>query len=258
VKLQPTNTPNKPVLDLGSFQQLLAAAYTLQEQNDHLLLNGAKADFSQTFTGRAIAEKLPLPPPVSPSCKPLAETELPMKSAAPMIQSDLPVLRRDRDAASSSPHRVARRRIFQSNELFWRAARVVAMAAVLALLLGGSIDRLSPLPAGLALPQEVLRQQVPFRREKRIMTVLAQSSGTGSKIAAIEPTAAANTGPAEPAFVTDQQPETSATPASMPKTIVHSNRHSTYASEADIVAPNAVVRYGVRSATARTRVQKKP
>jgi hypothetical protein len=295
VDCQPHNPLGKPVLDQETFQQLLAAAYTLQEQNDRLLVKKAKSDLLQAFSDRAVVEEVRLIPPPSPRPEAFSETELPLKAVVPMTQSDveplaslhdslphpetdnrvpvlatgeletarskperliLPAQHRAR-SASGSHHQRVRRRISQSNELFWRAARVAAMAAVLALLLGGSIDRFSPLPAGLALPPEVLQQQVPFRREKRIETVLAESGGVDSKTAVIEPTAT-NTGPSDPTVVADQAPETSATPASVAKTSVHPKRHSTYASEADIVAPNTVIRYDARSAAPRVRAHKKP
>jgi hypothetical protein len=49
------------------------------------------------------------------------------------------------------PYRTVRRPIFPSDEWFWRTATVVALAAVLCLLLGASVHRLSPLPGGLSL-----------------------------------------------------------------------------------------------------------
>jgi hypothetical protein len=153
---------------------------------------------------------------------------------------------------------VQRRRISQSNELFWRATTVVAMtmAAVLALLLGASIDRLSPLPAGLALPSEVVLQQVPFRRAKRSVTILAQSGGVRTKTMVMEPQAT-KTGPTE-TIVADQPPGRRATPASAQKTIVNPNRHSTHESEADMVGQDTVMRYGTQSDAPPVQVQKKP
>ena len=294
VKRQPTNTLDKPVLDQVTFQQLLAAAYTLQEQNARLL--EAKADFPQTLSDRAIAEKVPLNPLVSLPFKRLAETGQPQAQTdveplaslndsvlQPEIDARVPVLAREVQedatfkrpqsksaqlvllvqhsvpcATSGSRDRMVRRRASQGNELFWRAATAVAMAAVSALLLGASIHRLSPLPAGLALPSEKVQQQVPFRRTKRIVTVPAQRGGVGTKTIVMEPQAR-KSGSTERTVVADKPPESRATPASPRKTIVNPTRvHSAYESEADMVAPDTVVRYCIRSAAPRLQVQKQP
>jgi hypothetical protein len=76
----------------------------------------------------------------------------------PMVQRVVP------SGLSILPHRILRKQIFQSNELFWRTATVVAVVAVLCLLLGASVHLLLPSPGGLALSSEVLQQQTPFHR----------------------------------------------------------------------------------------------
>jgi hypothetical protein len=206
VKRQPSNPLNKPVLDQpvldqpvldqGSFQKLLAAAYILQEQNDHLPVNEAKEDFSHTPSEGPVAKKAH--PPVSLTAEP------------PQPRPPQPILsvqRRAPSAANGSRHRTMRARTSPSNELFWRTATIAAMAAVSALLLVASIDRFSPLPARLAPPSEAVQRQVPFTQSA--VTVLAQSSGVGARTVVMEPHAATNTGPDEPAVVDDQPPETS-------------------------------------------------
>jgi hypothetical protein len=279
------------------FQQLLAAAYTLQEHNDQLLLKEPKADFLQTLSDWVIAEKANLIPLVSLMPEPWAETEPPLESVLPMAPADIeplaslndsvlqpqtdarvPVLAREvleaatcersqskpapliqlvqhavPSATSGFRCRMVRRRISQSNKLFWRATTVVAMtmAAVLALLLGALVARLSPLPAGLALPSEVVQQQVPLQ-----MTILPQSGGVRTRTIVMEPQAT-KTGPTE-TIVADKPPRRSATPASAQKTIINPNRHSADESEADMVARDTVVRYGTRSAAPGVQVQKKP
>src|ERR1700680_1983772 len=285
VECQPPNPLDKPVLDQGTFQQLLAAAYILQEQNDCQLVKEAKADFLRTLSYEAAAENVHLIAPLSLPPEPLAEIELPLKSVVPMTQSEVdplaslndsllhpeadtqvPVLAREVPEAATfkrpqlkpaqvkplvqhavprattgSRYRMVYRRISQTNELFWRAATVIAVAAVSVLLLGASIHRFSPLPAELALPSEAVQRQVPFRRAKRIGTVLPQSGGVSTKTVVMEPHAATGTGPAERTVVADNLAGTIATPASARNTIVNPNRvHSAYESEADIVAPNAV------------------
>jgi hypothetical protein len=76
----------------------------------------------------------------------------------PLVQPVVP------SGTSILSHRIVRRRIFQSNELFLRTATVVAVAAVLFMLLGASVHRLLPAPGGLALSSEAPPQQTPFHR----------------------------------------------------------------------------------------------
>lgn len=202
---QRTNTLDKPVLDQDTFQQLLAAAYTLQEQN-RLPVKESKADSSQTVS-------------------------LPLESV-PMAQSDVEPLASLNDSAVPSSRD---RRTPRSDEFFWSVATAVAMAALFALLLVTSLDRLSPLPARL----EVVQQEVPFRR------FLPQSGGVATKTIMMEPQAT-KTGPTERTVDADKPGRSAPTPAH--KTIVNPTRHSIYESEADMVAPDTVVRYGRRAA----------
>ena len=128
----------------------------------------------------------------------------------PLVQRVVP------SGTSILPHRVVRRKIFQNNELFLRTATVVAVAAVLFLLLGASVHRLLPGPAGLALSSEVPQRQTPFHR----------TNATGSLAAAkaVEPTVVADRLPAR-------------VENSGQKRVVKPNSlHSTYGSEADLVA----------------------
>ena len=285
---QGANTQDKPVLDQATFQQLLSAAYTLQKQNDKLPVKKAGADFPQTHSDGDVAGKVHTVPLVSMTPEPLAQS-LPVKSALPMAQPDVQPLASLNDSATlpatpaefpnlsrevlaaahfkpaparptqlipavqhpvpratmGSRRRVVPGRLSQSNELFWRAATVVAMAGVSALLLGASIDRVSPLPASLALPSELVQQQVPFRRAKRLVTIV------------MEPKAKTNIGPIEQTVVPDNTTGGSAIPAAAQKTIANQNRvHSAYASEADMVARDTVVRYGPRSAAPSVQVRK--
>ena len=148
------NTLDKSILDQDSFQQLQSAAYTLQEKN-RSLVKETKADSSQTVSLR--------PEPVQ-----MAHSDL--EPSAHFNGSVVPI---SRD-----------RRIPRSYEFFWRVATVVAMVSLFTLLLIGSHDRLSPLPARL----EVIQQEVPLRR------VLPQSDEVGTKTITMEPPAT-KTGP---------------------------------------------------------------
>jgi hypothetical protein len=273
-----TNTLDKPVLDQEMFQQLLAAAHTLQEQNDHRLVKGAKAGYPAVPSVGSVAQKVQWITPILPPPAHLeAEPEPPLKLRFPRVQSDAgvpdlapevgeattfkPPLSKSSQfatprhhwipmAPSASRDRMLRRRISQSNEVFWRVATVVAMAAVAALLLSAAVDRLSPLPAGLALPPEVVQQQVPFQEAQPIVTPVPQTGAVGTN------NTATRTSPTEPDLIADQPAGKIGAPASWQKTTSTRNRHSAYESEVDIVAPNTVVRYDARSS--RAQVHNKP
>ena len=198
------NTLDKPVLDQDSFQQLLSAAYTLQEKN-RSLVKETKGDSSQTVLLR--------PEPVQ-----MAHSDL-----EPSVHLHGSVVPPSRD-----------RRIPGSDEFFWRVATAVAMVSLFALLLVSSHDRLSPLPARL----EVIQQEVPLRR------VLPQSDEVGTKTITMEPQAT-RTGPNEQTLNADKPGRS--VPAAAHKKIVNPPRHSIYESEADMVAPDTVVRYSRRA-----------
>jgi hypothetical protein len=201
---QRINTLDKPVLDQDSFQQLLSAAYTLQETNLSMVKE-TKADSYQTVSL--------WPEPVQ------------------MAHSDLePSAHLNGSLVPSSRDR----RIPRSDEFFWRVATAVAMISLFALLLVSSHDRLSPLPARL----EVIQQEVPLRRG------LPQSDEVGTKTITMEPLAT-KTRRNEQTLDADK-PGTSV-PAAAHKKIVNPTRHSTYESEADMVAPDTVVRYSRRA-----------
>ena len=138
-----TETLDKPVLDEAAFQQLLAAASTLQAQNSSKLGKEAQADS---------------PPIVSLALE-----------SAPMTQSDLQPLAALNDSVVSSGKRVLR-----GDEFFWRVATATAMAAVSALLLFASLDHLSPSPKGL----EVVNREAPFRRALQQSVGVATETST--------------------------------------------------------------------------------
>lgn len=115
------------------------------------------------------------------------------------------------------PHRIVRRRVSQGNEFFWTTATMFAVAPFLFLLLGASIYTLSPFPRGVSPSSEVVQQQTPFHR-----TITTESSPTKS---------------AEPLVLSDQPPARAANSGSSEKSVVKSDsRHSTFGSEADLVA----------------------
>jgi hypothetical protein len=193
-------TLDKPVLDEDTFQQLLAAAYTLKEQHSQPVKK-TEADSSWTVS-------LPL-------------------ASIPMAQSDVASLA----SLNHSPVPSSSERRTRSDQLFWRVATAVAVAAVFGLLLVASTDRLSPVPAGV----DVVHQEVPFHE------VLPRNS----KVSATTVTQP-QTMKIEQSVVADQPRRRAATPQR--KTMVNPIRHSIYESEADMVAPDTVMRYGKRAA----------
>lgn len=194
----------KPILDQDTFQQLLAAAYTLQEQ-DRYPGKEIKAAYARTVS-------------------------LPVESI-PMSQSDVELLPSLNDSAVPSARD---RRNPRSDEFFWKIATGVAMSSLFALILVTSLDRLPPLPAG----QKLVQQEVPFNR------VLPQNSGVAAKTIMNQP----QTTRINNSVVADKPGRSTATPPH--KTIVNPTRHSTYESEADMVAPDTVMRYGGRASLA--------
>jgi hypothetical protein len=115
------------------------------------------------------------------------------------------------------PHKIVLRRNSQGNGFFWTTATVFAVAAVLFLLLGASIHTLSPFPGGMSTSAEVVQQQTQFHR-----TITTESSPTKS---------------AEPLVLSGQPPARAANSGTSEKRVVESDsRHSTFDSEADLVA----------------------
>jgi hypothetical protein len=99
----------------------------------------------------------------------------------PMVQRVVP------SGTSILPHRIVRKRIFQSNELFWRTATVVSVAAVMFLLLGASVHRLLPASGGLALSSKVPQRQTPFHRKnttESLATKPVEPTVVGDRLAA--------------------------------------------------------------------------
>jgi hypothetical protein len=198
---QRANTLGRPVLDRDEFQQLLAAANTLQEQS-HFPVEETRAESS-----RAVSVRL---------------------KSLPIANSDVDILPSRNDSIVPNPHG----RLIRSDEFFWKIATAVAMAAVIALLLVTSLDRLSPLPAGL----ELVHQEAPSHKiPPQISPASAKTSKMQPQITTTENSAVVN------------KPGKSAAAAAH-KRIMNRARHSIYESEAGLVAPDTVMRYGRRAA----------
>jgi hypothetical protein len=128
LKREQSSTLAKPALNEETFQRLLSAAYTLQQHNGRRLVNQP--------TQQAAAFRAAVPETATfkrPQSKPA--------QLLPLIQ------RAVSKATNVHRYRMGRRRISQSNELLWRTATVIAIAAVLALLLVGTATVVTETPA---------------------------------------------------------------------------------------------------------------
>jgi hypothetical protein len=238
VNHQPPNPLHKPVLDECAFHQLLSAAYTLQQQNG---IEKVRVDVPNALAEKMSAE-LEHEPSQTASLKP--HSTIPARVTPPV---HFPVL--------TAAHAMVHRRVNESNEFFWGIATAVATASVSVLLLGASINHFSPLPAGLAPTSEAVQRQTPSRRATPITTILDQSSGAGSETVATEPDAATEDAPV-PQMAVDQSARSK--PRSVHKKTLNRRRHSAHTREADIIAPNTVVRYGRQSPAPLEQAHKYP
>jgi hypothetical protein len=228
VKDQHTSTRGKPLLDERTFQQLLGAAYILQQHYDRLLARELKATYAQTLSSGAIVENL-RPPRVLPT---------PQTRAHP-----LPPLVPVHRAHPACRNKALGKQVSLTDTLFWKVAMVVAVASVSALLLGAAVHRSSALPDRPALSSEVGHQEARFRKTKRIIMAPTQTGLVGARTVATELPSATNVAaPIVRRVVAGQLPASRVNPAS----------------EADTVAEDTVVRYGPRSAAPRSPAQKKP
>jgi hypothetical protein len=144
---------------------------------------------------------------------------------APIAQYDVQPLTSLNDLAVPS---FRDRRPPRSDDFSWTIPRAVAMAAVFALLFVSSTDRVSTLPAG-----RVVQQQEPWRRVVTNASVIEpRASKTRPNRRTVD---AGKAGKRASAHTRKTNP----------------TRHSIYESEADMVAPDTVMRYGRRSSTSR-------
>ena len=144
VEHESLKTTAKPLLDQDAFQQLLAAAYTLQTQRDRLPTECIETTPRPLESGEHGRLRVTI------SEQPLPKSGLSLHQTATL------------NAGGS--HRKLRTRIFRSNEFFWRTAMAVGAVAVAALLFGASVNSIAPLPAGITVPPEFAQQEIPFHR----------------------------------------------------------------------------------------------
>jgi hypothetical protein len=300
VNYQPPNTLDKPTLDEEAFQQLLAAAFTLQEEQHFLRNKHSETASILASPVHVVVDRISNPSPPSPlqtlyAIEPLKPPRTIVQSVPkPLTLSDDAILRpaltavvehraltppqapslkvpsanvaraakpaavaRPEKRGIAIPKNTSRRRVwrrpgFQSNALFWRIARVIAIAAIGVLLLSAAVNRLSPLPSGLAETPDAVQQQVPFDGQPQNVTS-PQPSATVPRAIPV------GTSPASEAAPTPRSSglDGSATTAASPKTTT-SNRRPIHVSEADVVAPDTVIRYDDTRSPSHAPVRNSP
>ena len=250
MKAQVPNPQDRPVLDERMFQQLLAAAYTLQERP----YRPRVVPVTPQTVAPAMSQVAPMLTVARPENKPSqALNDSPTRPVLELPQPRLTHLTHQPCRA-----RVASRRFLLTDDLFWKAATAVTVAAVSALLLGASFHRFSPLPSALSETPQAVHQQAP-RGTEHIVTVPAQPWPSAKEavgtVLSTTVQAATRTVPTAPGQVLANL----AIAATAQKTVVRPKRlHSTYEGEADVVAKDTVVRYGTSSAAPRFPAQTKP
>lgn len=174
---------HKPVLDEETFQQLLAAAHTLQEQKNLLVAESA-SDYVQTLKDHIVENSQPIK--VLPSTPEAVSHPNPAELAQVTRRVEVPEAdgsRIDKVGATAfraSPKPPQCKRFPLRDELFWKIAIVAAVSAVLALALVASIHRFSPLPAGLSSTLEVAPPRAPFPSNKNIAAIPTQDCSVGT------------------------------------------------------------------------------
>ncbi len=96
-----TSPRRKPLLDEASFQQLLSAAYVLQEHNDRLRAKGQQADFAENLTAIVETQKL------------IQTLQLDLAAAAELVAERVQKITHASGTAIG---------IVEKNQLFYRAA----------------------------------------------------------------------------------------------------------------------------------------
>ena len=190
----------------------------LASQLEALIQQEVRSDFECPRLPVSVAEEIPAEEQQGtadqagvPGKAGFEQTQSESAQLIPLVQHAVP------RGTSNSPHRIVRRGTSQGKEFFRRTPTVFAVAAVLFLLLGTSVHRLSPLPGGLALSSKVTQQQTPFQR-----TTATESLATK---------------PVERLVLSDQPPARVENSGSPEKRVVKSNSlHSTYGSDAHLVA----------------------
>jgi len=98
VKQKPTSTQGKPVLDEGAFQGLLAAVYILQEHHDRLLEKEPKADCAALSDGAIAANVQPIQQVVQLTPERVAFAVLPLEPVIPVAQAEIEPLAPQNDS----------------------------------------------------------------------------------------------------------------------------------------------------------------
>ncbi len=155
VKLNGTTTQDKPVLDRETFQQLLAAAYVLQEQNENLHPKPSRPDYTEALSDLVEIQSL------------IQTHQIDLQSAASLISSRVQKFTGADGAAVG---------LLKEDELIYQSATGIA-----------SDDGGMPIAAAASLSAHCLArgqavQSLDAQRDRRIPAELCRQAGVQSFI----------------------------------------------------------------------------
>ena len=208
MKPESNKAHDKPVLNVESFQRLLAAAYMLQVQSDQTTA-GRPVSTGRTnpFTAETIVQKRSLPLPVQESRLQAGEREVvcsrsPNRTDRPRgpqlpemvsVVREIPVAN---DVAKGGLHSgslpppvgpmaLQRMNILLRRPTSWRTVEALAIAIVFCTMIGVSIHRLSAFPGRISLPSEKPEQRdashTPSAKARPIVTKDSRQSADGAE-----------------------------------------------------------------------------
>lgn len=188
----------------------------------------------------SLVKKPALARPLTSRAKTVFEEQLPQ--VVPLMQNAVPV------RPNNYRQRILQKRVVQNDQAFWKPATVLAMVAVVALLVGASANRFSPVPANVVQRSIEAQQPVPFEKV-RIAPALPLDAGNkigaaellpgahGSDVARLHPALAVE--PAAPRIL----PQAVHDRANDRLVRAKPQRPSAGKPESDMVAEDTVVRY---------------
>jgi len=230
-----TSTRNQPHLDEETFQRILAAAYALQKYEVSQRASTLASNYPQTVSSQS-----GMLPKIASGAKQADTGAIDRLTEIDRTDTEEagPVTKQPEAISANQPHgqRALAEHLHAMDELFWNAAAVAGVAAILALSFVAAAHRSSPLPAHLSRAPEGATQAAPFQR-----TELGGSPAPNPATSTIRD--------AKPPGASSQATPVAAPGLSAQKTITKAElRHRHYSPEADIVAKDTVVYYKAGSA----------
>jgi hypothetical protein len=171
-----------------------------------------------------------------------------LPQVVPLMQSGIPV------RPNTYRQRILQKSVVQNDEVFWKTATILAMIAVVALVVGASTNRFSPLPANVVRSIEV-QQPVPFEKARIVPTLsldagnkLGELPAEGSEVGRFHRALAIQ--PAAPRIVPQAAPGAN-------QRLSRTKPRSAGQPVSDMVAEDTVVRYDrKRPPASHTQAQK--